>query len=393
MPPTGRNFSYVLPLRMTSPQACAADELTAYLQHVVAWCDDVIVVDGSPKAVFEANALRWQSLVRHAIPSPAHASLSGKVQGVLTGADLARHDRVVIADDDVRYRKVGLDRTVSLLDAYALVRPQNYFSPLPWHALWDTARTLLNRATIGADFPGTLAVRRSSLLDADGYDGDVLFENLELIRTIRAHDGAITSPLDLYVSRLPPGTAHFLGQRTRQAYDDFAMPPRMAVWLAILPGLATAVATRRLGAVLAGAGAAIALAEHGRRRAGGAAVFPPAASVLAPLWVLERAVCSWLAVLQRLRFGGARYGDSIIPTAAHSERTLRRRATRGFLSLGRAPSQAHRLGTGSQPVAARGWREADRWPAARSWTTASGRPTRSAMSRCLSSPPKRGPDT
>ena len=210
MSPTGRNFSYVLPLRMTSPQACAADELTAYLQHVVAWCDDVIVVDGSPKAIFEANGLRWQGLVHHAVPSPAHASLSGKVQGVLTGVGLARHNRVVIADDDIRYGKAELDRTVSLLDTYDLICPQNYFLPLPWHALWDTARTLLNRATIGADFPGTLAVRRSSLLDAGGYDGDVLFENLELIRTIRAHDGAITSPLDLYVSRLPPALGTFL---------------------------------------------------------------------------------------------------------------------------------------------------------------------------------------
>jgi hypothetical protein len=85
-----------------------------------------------------------------------------------------------------------------------------------------------------------------------------------------------------------------------------------------------------------GAATAVALAEQGRRQAGGAAVFPPAASVLAPLWVLERAVCSWLAVLQRLRFGGARYGHSIIPTAAHSERTLRRRSTTGRAFLGRA---------------------------------------------------------
>ena len=36
-----------------------------------------------------------------------------------------------------------------------LVRPQNYFEPLPWHARWDTARTLLNRG-LGRDYPGTL---------------------------------------------------------------------------------------------------------------------------------------------------------------------------------------------------------------------------------------------
>ena len=333
MTAAGGNFSYVLPLRIATDQVDAADELTAYLQSLASWCGDVIVIDGSPEAVFEANARRWQGLVRHAKPDPAHAALTGKVAGVLTGVDLAHHDRVVIADDDVRYGKPELDRTVALLDAYDLVRPQNYFSPLPWHALWDTARTLLNRATIGVDFPGTLAVRRSSLLAVDGYDGTVLFENLELIRTIGAHHGTVVSPLDLYVMRLPPSTAHFIGQRTRQAYDEFAMPPRMAVWLAILPGLVGAAARRRPGVVLAGAGAVIALAEHGRRRAGGTTVFPAKASALAPLWVMERAVCSWLAVVQRLWLGGVRYGDRVIPTAAHSARTLRRRAATPRLAV------------------------------------------------------------
>jgi hypothetical protein len=82
----------------------------------------------------------------------------------------------------------------------------------------------------------------------------------------------------------------------------------------------------------------VALAERGRRRGGGAAVFPATSSLLAPLWVLERALCAWLAVLQRLRFGGVRYGDSVIPLAAHSERQLRRRFER----------QAELLSTGSK---------------------------------------------
>jgi hypothetical protein len=327
MTAAGRKFSYVLPLRMNARRDDAADELTTYLRRLALWCDDVIVVDGSAASQFEANRRRWEGLVRHAVPDSAYATFTGKVAGVLTGVHLARHDRVVLADDDVRYGRANLGRTVELLDAYDLVRPQNYFSPLPWHAVWDTARTLLNRATIGADFPGTLAVRRSSLLAAGGYDGAVLFENLELIRTIRANRGVTTSPLDLYVRRLPPTTAHFIGQRTRQAYDDFAMPPRMAVWLVILPGLAAAAARRRPGVILAGAGAAVALAERGRRRADGTTVFPPAASALAPLWILERAVCSWLAVAQRLRFGGVRYGNRVIRVAANSERTLRRRLT------------------------------------------------------------------
>ncbi|HEX6153853.1 MAG TPA: hypothetical protein VFZ19_10065, partial [Solirubrobacterales bacterium] len=73
----------------------------------------------------------------------------------------------------------------------------------------------------------------------------------------------------------------------------------------------------------------VAAAERGRRRAGGAGVFPASSSLLAPVWILERGVCAWLAVLQRLRFGGVRYGDSVIPVAAHSERQLRRRLAAG----------------------------------------------------------------
>ena len=142
------------------------------------------------------------------------------------------------------------------------MRPQNYFGPLPWHARWDTARTLLNRA-FGRDYPGTLAVRRSRMLAMGLYDGDVLFENLELIRTVRADGGSVASPLDLYVARVPPSASHFWGQRTRQAYDDFALPLRMALWLATVPLLALAAAKRRPALALAPAVRATLAAERG----------------------------------------------------------------------------------------------------------------------------------
>lgn len=322
-------FSYVLPLRMRDDAGDGErGDLSAYLRWLAGRCDDVIVVDGSPEAVFARNAQEWSGLVRHVAPDPDHTALMGKVPGVLTGVDLARHERIVLADDDVRYDEATLRRTVALLDNHDLVRPQNVFSSLPWHALWDTARTLLNRA-VGADFPGTLAVRRSVLRRTGGYDGDVLFENLELIRTVEAHGGRTVSPVDLYVRRRPPTAAHFWGQRTRQAYDDFAIPVRMATWLSVVPVTALLVWRRRLQTIGLAATAIMLLAERGRRRGGGAAVFPAASALLAPVWIAERGVCAWLAVLQRVRYGGVRYGDSVIRVAAHSRRALRRSAGPG----------------------------------------------------------------
>jgi hypothetical protein len=252
----------------------------------------------------------------------------GKVAGVITGVRYADHEMVVIADDDVRWERRSLKRLAGYLRTFDLVRPQNYFEPLPWHARWDTARTLLNRA-LGEDFPGTLAVRRSRFVAMGGYDGDVIFENLELIRTVEASGGTVVSPMDLYVQRLPPVTSHFWGQRTRQAYDDFAIPGRMACWLAVLPSLAIAAIRRRRMAILGVVTGSMMFAEIGRRRAGGARIFPASSSLLAPGWLLERTVCAWLAVLQRLRFGGVRYCDSVIWTAAHSKRSLRRSTSVG----------------------------------------------------------------
>lgn len=191
----------MLPLRWTDDAGLA--ELTAYLRRLSARVD-VTVVDGSPPEVFARHAEAWRGLVRHLRPDPALRGVNGKVTGVLTGVGAARHEHVVIADDDVRYDEAGLLAVHRLLDRVDLVRPQNYFDPLPWHAWWDTGRTLLNRA-LGADYPGTLAVRRSTFLTMGGYDPDVLFENLELIRTVRAYGGP---------RRHPPGCTYAGCRRT-----------------------------------------------------------------------------------------------------------------------------------------------------------------------------------
>ena len=290
--------SYVLPLRRDRDPA--GPELAAYLRELTGLAE-VLVVDGSPGPVWRAHHDTFGDRVAHLRPDPGLTFRNGKVNGVLTGLAAASHGAVVLADDDVRYDPAALRRLVGLLEEADLVRPQNYFAPLPWHARLDTARTLLNRVA-GGDFPGTLGVRRSLVLGAGGYDGDVLFENLELLRTVRAAGGTVLTPLDLYVRRLPPDTGHFLGQRVRQAYDEFARPARLAVSLALLPA-AVALAARRRWRPLAGAAGLAWRRRTGRRRAGGRAVFPPPAACCAVL-AAERSASSLLAVHARL-FGAA----------------------------------------------------------------------------------------
>jgi hypothetical protein len=325
----GPSVSYVLPLRWAEPGPIA--ELSEYLRSIVAATDEILVVDGSPAPVFAEHAKALEGLARHLAPDPDLRFGMGKVNGVLTGVRKCSGELVVLADDDVRYDVPALRRTVRLLEEADLVRPQNYFDELPWHARWDTARSLLNRVFTGdpefpvGDFPGTLAVRRRSLLATGGYDGDALFENLELMRTIRAAGGRVVTPLDLYVARRPPGTAHFFSQRVRQAYDDFAIPARMAIFLAAGP-LAANAARGRDGArrLSLGAMGAMLIAEIGRRRAGGADRFPLSGSLLAPLWLAERSLCAWLALGARLR-GGVVYGGGRLRHSATSSRRLRAR--------------------------------------------------------------------
>jgi len=338
--------TYVLPLRWTRPGP--TEELRAYLSELRGFVAETIVVDGSPAPLFDEHAAALQGLARHLPPHNDLSYAMGKVNGVVTGVRESSQELVVVADDDVRYAAASLRRVAEMLGEADLVRPQNYFDELPWHARWDTARSLLNRVFSGdidfpvGDFPGTLAVRRSAFFAAGAYDGDALFENLELMRTIRAAGGKVSTPLDLYVPRRPPTARHFISQRVRQAYDDFAVPLRIAAFLFVGPAALLALSRGRRRQVALAAAGAMAVAEIGRRRAGGARHFPLSASLFVPAWVAERAICSWLALGAKLA-GGVRYGDGRLAHSATSMRRLRRRySERGGATAPSAPPSARK---------------------------------------------------
>ncbi len=340
MSPVRPPVTYVLPIRSAS--ITPDPELAGYLRWL-SGRTETIVVDGSPAAIFAAHAAEWSNArdagLQHLVPAPDLITEMGKVGGVLTGLRAASHERVIISDDDVRYDDESLAAVADALGAADVVRPQNYFEPLPWHAAWDSGRMLLNRVS-GGDWPGTLGVRRSVLAATGGYDGRAMFENLELVRTVVAAGGREAVLHDVFIPRRPATTAHFWSQRVRQAYDELARPGRLAAELAVLPLVVAGIRTRRWGGLLGAAVAITAVAEAGRRRGGARRVFPPHAPLLAPAWVAERAVCAWLAVGARLLLGGVPYRGRILRHAATPSRVLRarHRSVREAAAQRRAPA-------------------------------------------------------
>lgn len=308
------SVTYVLPIKRQEPNADA--DLDGYLR----WLGSVVkvvVADGSAPEISAAHAERWNaSGVRH-LPVSSVA-LNGKVAGVCDGVLAAETPFVLIADDDVRYDRESLQAVSDRLVDHDVVVPQNFFRPLPWHARWDTARALVNRA-FGVEYAGTMALRRQQLLASRGYCGGVLFENLELLRTLTAHGSRPHHALDVFVLRRPPSAPHFFGQRVRQAYDSQAQPVRLIAELALLP--LVLLSRRRV----ATAGVVVALvtllAEVGRRRDNGRQVFASSAVAWTPLWLGERAVCSWLSV-GSFACGGARYSGRRLRHAAHRTAVL-----------------------------------------------------------------------
>lgn len=325
-------ISYVLPIKWEGDNGL--DELTAYLASIAAHVD-LIIVDGSSALSFDQHKSLWSQYGRHLAPDPNLNFINGKVNGVLTGLRLAQHNQVIIADDDVRYELDQLLLLESMLETVQLVVPQNYFSPNPWHGQWDTSRTLLNR-TFHHDYPGTLAIQRDFINQLGGYDGDVMFENLELIRTVQAAAGMVMYCDDLYVKRLPPTDQHFWSQRVRQAFDDNAQPLRLAFFFLLLPGLiASAFISPFLPLALLAL--SVLFAEMGRRRQHGQKVFAFACALYAPCWLLERGICTWLALFQRIIHGGISYNGRIIKIAANPvwklKLKLRARKSTGIIAL------------------------------------------------------------
>lgn len=309
--------TYLLPFRRSSFQEEEVGELARYLERLAVSGGEVLVVDGSPAPIFEQHHAVLVSTCRHVPVDRRFGFLNDKVNGIYTGVGLASSEKIILADDDVRYTAAGLNKMAALLDGCEMARPQNFLWPLPWWAALEAARMLINRAVLpAADYPGTCGFRRQSFQRAGRYDGDVLFDNEEIIRHFAQQRCTIVYANDFFVQKRPPTLRKWMEQRPRQAYEDFGMRMKTALFFSLLPLLLlTALFFRARGlfgltaAISAGA---ILLALRGWMRGRARAFVPLRCCLCAPLWVAERTLSTWWALSFYLRHGGYPFGDRIL---------------------------------------------------------------------------------
>jgi Glycosyl transferase family 21 len=309
--------TYLLPIRRAIFSASEARELAAYFGTLNDAGCDVLVIDGSSSPVFQQHDEAWRSLCRHEQVDRSFGYLNDKVNGIHTGVRLAPTEKIVLADDDIRYNAAEIEGVCKLLDDYDVVRPQNYLAPLPWWARMEAARMLINRATLRTgDYPGTCAFRRNVMLRVGPYDGDVLFDNEEIIRHFARAGATISYAINLFVRKRPPTFRKWIEQRPRQAYEDFGLRAKTALFLALpLVGvwIAAALGSKSFFLYLLSVSiAAVLLAGVGRSRGAASEFFPAPVCLFAPLWILERSLSTYWALYWHFSRGGYPFGDKIL---------------------------------------------------------------------------------
>jgi hypothetical protein len=312
-----KRCTYLLPIRRGEFSTAETSALAVYFDALASAGCDVLVVDGSPVEVFEQHAAIWRSVCRHESVDRSFGYLNDKVNGIHTGVRLASSEKIVLADDDIRYEPAEIERVCELLDKFEVVRPQNFLSPLPWWGRMEAARMLINRATLRTgDYPGTCAFRRSAMLRVGPYDGEVLFDNEEIIRHFARAGATVNYAANLFVRKRPPTFRKWIEQRPRQAYEDFGLRgktalflslPLFAAWIGVAFGWKSFLAYLLMVSI-----AGVALTAAGRSRGPASRHFPLSVCFFAPLWILERSASTYSGLYWHFSRGGYPFGDKIL---------------------------------------------------------------------------------
>jgi len=259
---------------------------------------EVIVLDTGPREAIDENrrVLRWVA---------RHIAVRAPFDIVRTSAELARTEKIIVASDDVRYEVTDIHDICALLDSHEVVEPQDYLEPLPWWGGIEAGRMLVHRGIDPLpDRGATFGFRRGALRALRGFDATSARDPVRRLATFGAE---VFSAFELFVKRHPPNLGDWLRERPGAAGDDFAMPVKTAFFFTLIPMamllLVFAGARVSIGFTSAVAFASIVLAMRGR--AGASAFFPLRACFCAPLWLIERSVSVYWALMRKLQIATA----------------------------------------------------------------------------------------
>ena len=296
-----RRCSYVVAIERSGG---AADDLAPFAQYLsnlgVNGCE-VIVVDGSPREQFEANRSFLCWVARHVAPRVQHRHACG-IDPVQAAIDFAAQEKVIVADEAVRYGAGDVDQICDLLELHEVVVPQDYLDPLPWWGGIEAGRILVHRGIEPTGDGGTFGIRRSAVRGLRSLELS-MEEPEEPLRRLGMRGAEVFSAHDVFVRREPPLLDDWLRSRSRSADAELAMPMRSAIFFALIPMallLAIIGGLDLAGGYASAIGlASLVLAIRGRSGAG--AFFPLRACLYAPVWVLERSISVYWALIRKLR--------------------------------------------------------------------------------------------
>jgi len=294
-----RRGSYVVLLDGPSRSTDELRDLAAYLSELAVSDFEIVVVDASQQPDLDRNrqVLRWAG--RHVAAKPQHVTSSGEIDPIRAASDVASCEKVIVADANVRYDHDAIDQLALLLELHEVVEPQDYFDPLPWWGGVEAGRILVHRSVASVpDHGATFGFQKRALRGLRSFDhvGD------PSARRLAAQGAEVFSAVRVFVRRVPPALAQWVRGLPRQAEQEFAIPARAALFFMLVPiaiSLALLAGPSLAGAFLGTvAFASVALAVRGR--IGASRFFPLRACFFAPLWILQRSVSVYWALLWRV---------------------------------------------------------------------------------------------
>ncbi len=299
-----RRCSYVVLVQNAAASTSDLRDLATYLSNLgVADCD-VVILDPSPRLQFDLNAriLRWVG---------RHVALKD-LDVVRAATTYAACEKVIVAADDIRYTSEAIGQLCDLLESHEVVEPQDYLDPMPWWGGIDAGRILIHRGIEPQpDHGATFGFRRSAVRAlralSPATSGDAY------ARRLAAVGAEVYAATEVFVRREPGALGDWLSSRPRLAGADFMLPMKSAFFFSLVPLLLLLVIAGGVQLATGYAGviafASVALAVRGRL--GASSFFPLRACLFAPLWVLERSISVYWALLRKLR--GADESDSLVP--------------------------------------------------------------------------------